>query len=379
MRKLTVVCSLLALAALAAKEAGVFAILKSDAAIGKQASGVFLIPTNQLLQPWGQQTLFPGRPVDLTFDSKKRILAILNTRSVLVMDGSTGTQIAEIKSRTTSYTGVVFRPGDRELWASEATRNGPDSILVTEISDVGMPGKTTHIELEGHPLPAGIAFSANGATAYVAFSRNNSLAVIDTETRKVKKEIPVGIAPFAVALSKQGMIYVSNRGGRRPLPGDTVAPSSGSQVVTDPVTGASTSGTVSVVDSKTDAVREIPVGLAPSGLALSPDEKTLAVANGHSDSLSLIDTGSLAKTDLKIPAYPEGTLGSQPIGVAFAPDGKTLYVACAGTNALSVVHTDIRTDKWAVLGAVPTAWFPSAMAIDAEGGVHIVNIKGVGN
>src|SRR5712692_10056052 len=152
MRKLPFICCLVTLAALvAAKEAGVFAILKTDAAIGKQASGVFLIPTNQLLQPWGQRTVFPGRPVDLAFDSKKRILAILNTRSVLLMDGSTGTQIAEIKSGATSYTGVMFRPGDRELWASEATRNGPDSLLVAEISDLGMPGRTTHIKLDGHP------------------------------------------------------------------------------------------------------------------------------------------------------------------------------------------------------------------------------------
>src|SRR5207245_4963204 len=116
---------------------------------------VFLIPTNQLLRPWGEQTLFPGRPVDITFDSKKRVLAILNTRSVLLMDGSTGAQVAEIKSRSTSYTGVVFRPDDRELWASEATRTGPDSILVAEISDVGMPGKIAHIELTVHPVPAG--------------------------------------------------------------------------------------------------------------------------------------------------------------------------------------------------------------------------------
>ncbi len=60
-------------------------------------------------------------------------------------------------------------------------------------------------------MPAGIAFSRDGATAYVAFSRNNSLALIDTETRKVKKEIPVGIAPFAVALSSQGKLYVSSK------------------------------------------------------------------------------------------------------------------------------------------------------------------------
>src|SRR5258708_13486929 len=136
-RKLRLICCSGRLAALvAAKEAGVFAILKTDAAIGKQASGVFLIPTNQLLQPWGQQTVFPGRPVDLAFDSKKRILAILNTRSVLLMDGSTGTRIAEIKAGATSYTGVMFRLGDRELWASETTRNGPDSLLVAAISDL---------------------------------------------------------------------------------------------------------------------------------------------------------------------------------------------------------------------------------------------------
>src|SRR5258705_8149932 len=34
---------------------------------------------------------------------------------------------------------------------------------------------------------------------------------------------------------------------------------------------------------------------------------------------------------------------------------------------------------WKVSGALPTAWFPSAIAIDNEGGLRIVNIKGVGN
>src|SRR5207244_13528112 len=90
MRKLPIICSLLALAALAAKEAGVFAVLKSDAAAGKQPSGVFLIPTNQLLRPWGEQTLFPGRPVDITFDSKKRVLASSNTCSLLLMHAASG-------------------------------------------------------------------------------------------------------------------------------------------------------------------------------------------------------------------------------------------------------------------------------------------------
>ena len=268
---LPIVCGIFVLGALAAKEAGIFAILKSKVAIGKQGGGIFLLPTNQLLRPWGEQTVFSGRPVDVVLDSKKRLLAVLNSYNVLIMDGSTGTKVAEVTARATSYAGLAFRPGDRELWASEASLNGPDSMLIAEFSDLGIYSKTRRIELPGHPVPTGIAFSSDGATAYVAFSRNNSLAVIDAQARKVIQEIPVGIAPFGVALTKAGTLYVSNRGGRRAVEGDTVAPSSGSQVVTDPLTGSSVSGTVSVVNAQTFEVRELPVGLAPSGLALSPE------------------------------------------------------------------------------------------------------------
>src|SRR3954470_12394716 len=181
-----VVCVLaLAGAALIAKEAGVFPALKTQAALGKQAEGLFLVPTNQMLHPWGEQTIIPGRPVDMTYDSQKRILAVLNTREILLLDGSTGAKLASIPAKSTSYTGIAYRPGNRELWASETTRNGPDSLLIIKLSDVGMPVSNEHVELKGHPVPAGIAFSKDGKQAYVAFSRDNSLAVIDAETHQV--------------------------------------------------------------------------------------------------------------------------------------------------------------------------------------------------
>ena len=85
----------------------------------------------------------------------------------------------DVASRSTSYTGIAFRPDDREIWASETTRSGPDGILIAELSDLGKPEKTARIELAGHPVPAGIAFSADGKLAYVAFSRNNTLAIFD--------------------------------------------------------------------------------------------------------------------------------------------------------------------------------------------------------
>src|ERR1035438_7485952 len=115
MRKIILGAFVLAATASLARQSGIFAVLKSSVAIGKQPGGVFLLPPNQLLRPWGEQTVIPGRPVDMTYDSQKRILAVLNTRNILLLDGSTGTKVAEIATRSTSYAGIAFRPGDREL------------------------------------------------------------------------------------------------------------------------------------------------------------------------------------------------------------------------------------------------------------------------
>ena len=375
---LAILCA--AFAALAARQAGLFPVLSTTVALGKQPDGFFLLPTNQLLQPWGEQTLFRGRPVELAFNSTKHRLAVLNTRMVHLLDGASGAAVADIPARPTSYTGLAFRPGDRELWASETQARGPDSLLISLLSATGAFEKSERMEMKGHPLPCGIAFSPGGDLAYVALSRNNSLAVIDTKERAMIREIPVGMAPFGVALSnKLGKVFVTNRGGRVPKAGDETGPTSGATVVTDPVTGATTTGTLSVVDVKTNEVKEFAVGLAPSSVALSADEGMLAVTNSHSDSVSIFDTATMKRVDLKIPSYPESAIGSTPNGVAFSPDGKRIYVACGGNNAIAVVERSGKTKPWAVKGAIPTGWFPSGLAVHDDGSLRVLNIKGNGN
>lgn len=369
-------CSVFAL--VASGELPFFPVLRSDARIGGQGGGLYLLPTNQLLKPWGEPAMIAGRPVDLALDSRKHLAAVLNTRGVLLFDALSGSALADIKTHSTSYTGIAFRPGDRELWASETARDGPDGIFIQSLSETGQPGEGARIVLPGHPLPCGIAFSGDGTVAYVAFSRRNTLAVISAAQQKILEEIDTGIAPFGVAFSpKRGRIFVSNRGGRRPFNGESVAVSSGTAVLADPVTGSPVSGTLSVIEVKSGKVKEVPVGLEPSAVALSPDETTLAVANSHSDSVSLIDTATLARTDIAIPSYPESLIGSQPNGLAFAADGKRLYVACGGNNAVAVLAPGSK--KWELKGAVPTGYFPSGIAAGAEGAIHVVNVKGVAN
>ncbi|HVP45912.1 MAG TPA: hypothetical protein VMT32_04990, partial [Bryobacteraceae bacterium] len=79
---------LLAGVALIAAESGIFSILSSEVHAGRQSAGFYLLPTNQLLRPWGEQTPIKGRPVDLAFDSRKHLLGILNSHNVLLLDGT---------------------------------------------------------------------------------------------------------------------------------------------------------------------------------------------------------------------------------------------------------------------------------------------------
>ena len=110
MRKLLLVLVLAGAGILVATETSFFPTLGSMAPVGRQADEFYLLSTSQLLRPWGHQTLISGRPVDLTFDSKKRVVAVLNSHSILFMDGSTGVQVAEVKCHSTSYMGIAFRP-----------------------------------------------------------------------------------------------------------------------------------------------------------------------------------------------------------------------------------------------------------------------------
>jgi YVTN family beta-propeller protein len=81
------------------------------------------------------------------------------------------------------------------------------------------------------------------------------------------------------------------------------------------------SGTVSVINATTRAViKTIPVGTEPFGCALSPDGKKLYVANQSSDDVSLINTATDVVTKTIRP------VGPKPHGIAVSADGTKVYV-----------------------------------------------------
>lgn len=341
---------------------------------GKVGNNMTLVVTQQLLKPWTPEVYLPGRPVDMAFNADKSKLAIMNTREINLIDEKTG-KIQDIRTAVTSYCGIAFRPDGKEIWVSEAARKASaDAIAILPADGKGAP---TRIKLKKFTLPAGMAFSKDGSKVYVAMNGSNTIAVIDASSHKIEKEIPVGLAPLFVKLSPDGnTLYVSNRGGRVPTDPKHIGLSAGVKMAVDDY-GAVLEGTVSVINLASGDNRQITVGRAPSGLALSDDGKLLAVANAHSDSVTIMNTANGKLQTVSIPTMPDRLIGTLPTGAVFSPDAQRLYVT-AGLNN-SVVVLDRKGDTYSVSGAVPTGWFPSTIAIDGHGQLAVLNIKGRGN
>lgn len=128
----------------------------------------------------------------------------------------------------------------------------------------------------------------------------------------------------------------------------------------------------------------------PTAMTLNAAGTRLFVANSNADSVSVIDTRTDQEVERIDVRLAENALpGSSPEGLALSEDEKTLYVANAHSNAVAVVALSEKARsenspakkeaaaKSKILGFIPTGQYPSALAA-ADGRLFIGNGKGTG-
>jgi DNA-binding beta-propeller fold protein YncE len=252
----------------------------------------------------------------------------------------------------------------------------PCGIPVSAASD----GTTTS-------YPTGVAVSPGGTTAYAVLNFNDTLAKIDlTKTPPVEvTDIRVGNVPHSVVISPNGTTaYVSNEAGRIATKNDFQLYSNGTPVVAVNPTGATASGTISVVDLSTFTVTgSITTGLHPTGMAFWGSD--LLVANAYDDTISDIDTqlGAAVRTislglPISVPGSATPAYGAGPNSIAVDNIHNIAYVALYNANAIAVVNLEFNANP-AVEGLIPVGYAPSGVALDSADGVLIVaNDKGWG-
>ncbi len=243
--------------------------------------------------------------------------------------------------------------------------------------------------------PLGIAISPDGKTAYAVLDNNDTLTKIDLTqaTPKQGAEVRVGNVPHSVVISPDGTTaYVSDEAGRIPTADDFQGYSNGTPVVATWPTGATATGTVSVINLSTFTVTgSISVGLHPTGMAFWGTN--LLVANTYDDTISVIDTATYQVVatinvglPISVPGSSEPAYGAGPNSIAVDQVNNIAYVALYNANAIAVI--DLPSSPFgicpqcstaSVAGMIPVGYAPSSVLLDtADNELIVANDKGIG-
>ncbi|MBI5706330.1 MAG: hypothetical protein HZC36_05005 [Armatimonadetes bacterium] len=328
-----------------------------------QQSAPQMLPVGKLIQPAGRHVGVGSYPVNMaaTPDGEKVVVTDIGFRQALTVLSKDGKLLSRIEvnkevgnDKEGLYYGLAFRPPAPNVRMSGhalyASRGAEDKIAPYIIDSKGtiravegtIANPSGDKDLPNHP--AGIAFSSDGSRLYVANNQTGlptnfvgSVSVISMadggeEKRILTRGFPFALAAITKGAAKDKKVYVASE----------------------------RDGLVESLDvEKAEVKRQIVTGAQPEGLLLNESQSRLYVANAGSDTVSVVDTSTdkVLATILLRPTELRGLPGVAPTGMALSPDQKTLYVAMGDMNAVGVVDLD----KNALVGMIPTGWLPTSL------------------
>ncbi|WP_440556186.1 phosphoesterase [Streptomyces sp. SCPE 10] len=359
-----------------------------DQQVGQHTRNGQVVSSDQYIAPYGDRlvvdngkimssTVSPdGTHLAASVTDGGRALAVVDLKNWKVQQvvGNAAASSPRIKGNDVGQEGPVYSPDGKQLWLGQT--DGYTRFTVNADGTVSDPTYIT-IPADGskHALVAAAVFSADGSTVYSAVNGQNRVVAIDAATGAVEQSWTVGTAPRGL-VRVGDKLYVGNEGGRPAKAGDTTINSYGTQVPADPKTGATTTGTVSVIDLAHPAapVAGIAVGLHPT--ALYAKKGAVFVTNTATNSVSVISTANdkVVQT-ISTQPWPEASVGYEPDAATLTDDGH-LLVTLGRANAVAVYRYTSPQEPVSYVGLLPTDYFPAEITTVGKQ-VVISNTRGI--
>ncbi len=402
-------------------------------------AGRTVLPNGRFITPRGRQIQTAPHPYGLVLSPDGKMVVTANSginpfsisivRDVLSAN-PTVQQVPEgVKTENgileACFMGLAISPDSKTVYVAGGETN---KIFAFDLA-TGKPAGSINCSVKNatadfsHGYIGDMALTRDGKTLYALDQIGFRMIVIDVATKTIRYNVPTGRYPFGITLSPdrdggpENTAYVANVGvfeykpftdldrkdlkrtahdypaskygskemregdDKKGIPalGDPNAPEafsvwsfklSGSPTVTAKVKTGFMVGQM---------VEDFPAVGGSSPNSVVATDQYVFVSNGNNDCVSVIDvkTNAVVKNIMLSPDSRLGKLrGVIPFGLALSPDAKRLYVAEAGINAVAVV--DVPT--LAVIGHIPTGWFPSKLKVSQDGKKLIVaNAKGYGS
>ena len=283
-----------------------------------------------------------------------------NPHAIHLIDVATEKEIANLGVLRT-WNGLAWAKDGKTLYVSGGIPLAHNDVLVYETGRGRRLDERRRASRSPATIPkktaiAGLALSADGKSLFVLNNSDGKLYTLDAAEGKTLSTLAVGDHPIACTLNSDGTLL-------------GIADLGGSEVVA-----------VRVEDpAKPEIVSHLATGDHPNDLALSTDDR-LFVSCGNADSGRCVRRGQrTADRDDPNHAQPESPLRQHArTRVAVSPDNKTLYVANADNNDVCVVDISA-SGKAKVKGFIPTGWYPTAVKVTPDGKKLIIGSgKGTG-
>lgn len=343
---------------------------------GLQLDGSVLLPNQWSLRPAGRQIQVGDFPVNVALHPGGVFAAVMHSgwgqHEVRVLNVKSGRPVSQVALAEAFY-GLAWSEDGKTLFASGA---GNEVVHVFAFADGFL---SAHRELRLRPaeetgVPAGLAVAADGAALYVAEVWGQRVEKISTADGHALWTRQLASAQHTQISMPEEERLKAGYDPEAPYPYTCVADEKHGRVFVS-LWAAST---VLVLDASTGAeVARWKVGAHPNEMVLAGDGR-LFVAESNLNSVSVIDTANGRVTEtLTAALFPNSPPGTMPNSVALTPDEKTLFVANANNNDIAVF--DVATTGHAQsLGFIPVGWFPTSVRVARDGKTLIVaNGKGL--
>jgi DNA-binding beta-propeller fold protein YncE len=243
--------------------------------------------------------------------------------------------------------GMVFSADGSTLYVANSKTGNVSRITVEATGQVPQYSFTAQAPIEGGGGPQQLALSPDGKYLYVS-ANPSQLWVVSTATGQLVGQLNVGFAPRGVAVSPSGaQIFVAN---------------SGSSTVT--VVGRSPGGVHSVVDTIKG------LGSAQD-VAVTPDGGVLLVTCPAANAVMAINA--------VYPQAPRETLstGASPQQISLFPSGGYALVTNQGDGTVALVTLGTTPSLCSVAAkGIAVGSSPSAVAVTPDGGLALVGTAG---
>jgi YVTN family beta-propeller protein len=332
---------------------------------GRLGKGETLLPNGWRIAPAGRHVMVGDLPLGMLVSPDGRWAIVTNngyakpTLTVVDLETLSAPDRTEIAD---AWLGLAWHPDGKRLFASGGPDGSvrefqwsPGKLAPRRVFAVGVAVKEGFL--------GGLAVRPDGRRLYVVDVLGQRLAAVDLDTGAVAKRVELAAEPYGCLVSADGAtVYVSSWGGAKILAFDAETLEPRGEVPVGEHANAM------VLDDGTERRRAATAGGVPATPASTQNAGArLFVACANTNSVWAIDLASkTAKEQISVALGADAPAGSTPNALALSPDGKTLLVANADNNAVAVVDVS-RPGASRVAGFVPTGWYPTGVSFTPDG------------